>query len=345
MANPPVKKLTTTNTKQEMLESYNKLVESLEAKKENEIKAAEKIEIKQVKAALEVADSISVENINKKIAELKYEFSTNLSTLSEKIEQEFVKYQNVKKAVIAKEKELEEIFDIQKNAESLYALLEAQSIKKEEFLEEMDDRKFELENEITEKRKKWEAEKLQKEIDAKEREKQESAARTREKEEYTYNFKREQQIAKDKFESEKASMIKELDELREKANKDLALREKNILESEAELKELRAKAAEFPKELARSIDKAVKDATEKIITDAKHKEELLISSYDGEKKSMAIRIETLEKTIKEHNDLINKLSGQLEKSYTQIQDIATKAVAGSSNKQQQVYPQSTGKTE
>jgi hypothetical protein len=106
------------------------------------------------------------------------------------------------------------------------------------------------------------------------------------------------------------------------------------------LKELRAKTIEFPKELARSIEKAVKDATEKIIMEAKHKEELLKSSFDGEKKSYIIRIETLEKTIVEHNDLIAKLSAQLEKSYSQIQDIATKAVASSSNKMSQGYQQS-----
>lgn len=326
------KKLSTTNTKQEMLDAYNKLLAEMESKKNNEIKAVEQIEEKKVKIAVEIADSLSPESINKKIAELKFEFNSSLGTLTEKIEEEFNKFISVKKAVAAKESELQEIFEIQKSAQSLYALLEAQKIQKEEFIEEMESQKLELETEIREKRSLWEKEKSQKEIDAKERESKESAFRNRDKEEYLYKFQREQQLARDKFETEKASLSKDLIELKENAEKELAQREKSIVETEAELKELRLKTAAFPKELTVAIDKAVKDATERIIIEAKHKEALLLSTFDGEKKSLNIKIESLEKTIKEQNDTIIKYSSQLEKSYNQIQDIATKAVEGSGTK-------------
>ncbi len=339
MTGPSPKKLSTTNTKQEMLDAYNKLLESLESKKENEIKASEKIEEKQIKLALDFTDSLSNEAINKKMSELKYEFGLTLSKLNEKVEEEFAKYQSIKKAVLAKDSELTEIYEIQKSAESLNAMLEAQRIKKEEFTEEMDELKIELETEINDKRKKWDIEKTQKEIEIKEREKQELAIRNREKEEYLYKLQREQQVLRDKYENEKALLEKELSELKEKTEKDLAEREKNILENEAELKELRAKSAEFPKEIARVVDKSVKEATERIILDAKHKEELLISSFDGDKRVLNIKIDTLEQTIKEQNELISKYALQLDKAYSQIQDIATKAVEGSSNKPIPHFPQ------
>lgn len=333
-----VKKLSTTNTKQEMLDAYNKLVEQMDSNKDNEIKAAEKIEEKQTIFSLEVADSLTSESINKKISELKFEFNTGLNTLSEKIEEEYNKYTNVKKAVAAKEKELQEIFNIQKQAQTLYALIEAQKEKEEEFISEMEDKKLELETEIKEKRIIWEKEKVQKEIEIKEKEKQELALRNRDRDEYNYKFQREQQIAKDNFETMKANLEKEMNELRENTEKELAAREKNIVENEMELKELRQKTANFPKELNNAIDKAVKEATERIILDGKHKDELQKSTFDGEKKSMIIKIESLEKTIKEQNELIAKYSNQLEKSYNQIQDIATKAVEGSSGKIVQSIP-------
>ena len=339
MTGPSPKKLSTTNTKQEMLDAYNKLLESLESKKENEIKASEKIEEKQIKLALDFTDSLSNEAINKKMSELKYEFGLTLSKLNEKVEEEFAKYKSIKKAVLAKDSELTVIYEIQKSAESLNAMLEAQRIKKEEFTEEMDELKIELETEINDKRKKWDIEKTQKEIEIKEREKQELAIRNREKEEYLYKLQREQQVLRDKYENEKALLEKELSELKEKTEKDLAEREKNILENEAELKELRAKSAEFPKEIARVVDKSVKEATERIILDAKHKEELLISSFDGDKRVLNIKIDTLEQTIKEQNELISKYALQLDKAYSQIQDIATKAVEGSSNKPIPHFPQ------
>ena len=336
-AKPSVKKISTTNTKQEMLNAYNDLVTLLEQKNENEVNSKEKIVQKEAALAIETADSVNSESIHKKLSELKFEFNSSLNSLSEKIESEFEKYINIKKAVSLKESELQEIFEIQKKAQTLYALIEAQKEEKENFEAEMEELKEELEFEIKEKRLLWEKEKTQRESENKERDKQELAIRNREKEEYYYKFQREQQLAKDKFETEKAALTKELSDLREKTEKDLQQREKNILDSETELKELRLKVAGFPKELSSSIEKAIKDATERIILESKHKEQLLNSSFDGEKKSLLVKIEVLEKTIKEQNDLLAKYSVQLDKSYLQIQDIATKAVQGSGNKVIQAY--------
>lgn len=348
-----IKKISTTNTKQEMLDAYNSLLDMIEQKNENEIKSAEKIIEKQTVLALDTADSQNSEAIHKKISELKFEFNTGLNSLSEKIEAEFEKYLNIKKAVAIKENELQEIFEIQKKAQTLYALLEAQKEEKENFEAEMEELKVQLEDEINEKRSLWEKEKIQKEIESKEREKQELALRNREKEEYYYKYQREQQLAKDKFDTEKAAMLKELLELKlktekeikdlkENTEKELSERESNIIASEKELNELRSKVTSFPDELNKAVDKAIKDATEKIIMEGKHKEQLLNSNFEGEKKSLLIKIEVLEKTIKEQNEQIAKYSTQLEKSYIQIQDIATKAVQGSANKVVQTYQQPQG---
>lgn len=343
MANKPtIKKISTTNTKQEMLDAYNSLLEMMEQKKENEIKSAEQIIEKQNTVAIEIADSQNLEAIHKKISELKFEFNSSINSLSEKIEEEFEKYINIKKAVAIKENELQEIFEIQKKAQTLYALIEAQREERENFESDMADLKEELEQEIREKKLLWEKEKSQREIDIRERDKQDTALRNREKEEYYYKFQREQQLAKDKFETEKVALLKELTEMREKSEKEFVQREKNIIDSESELKELRAKVNGFSKELNLAIDKAVKDATEKIILEAKHKDQLLNSSFDGEKKSLLIKIEVLEKTIKEQNELITKYSSQLEKSYTQIQDIATKAVQSSNNKSMSAFQNTQG---
>ena len=265
-----VKKISTTNTKQEMLNAYNDLVTLLEQKNENEVNSKEKIVQKEAALAIETADSVNSESIHKKLSELKFEFNSSLNSLSEKIESEFEKYINIKKAVSLKESELQEIFEIQKKAQTLYALIEAQKEEKENFEAEMEELKEELEFEIKEKRLLWEKEKTQRESENKERDKQELAIRNREKEEYYYKFQREQQLAKDKFETEKAALTKELSDLREKTEKDLQQREKNILDSETELKELRLKVAGFPKELSSSIEKAIKDATERIILESKH---------------------------------------------------------------------------
>lgn len=46
---------------------------------------------------------------------------------------------------------------------------------------------------------------------------------------------------------------------------------------------------------------------------------------------LTTRIESLERTVKEQSGQIANLSGQLEKAYQKVQDIALKSVEGSSN--------------
>ena len=71
-----------------------------------------------------------------------------LVRLSDKLDEEVEKDIRVKKAVAIKEKELAEIYEIERAASSLAALLEAQKEKRERFESEMALKKVNLEQEI-----------------------------------------------------------------------------------------------------------------------------------------------------------------------------------------------------
>ena len=75
----------------------------------------------------------------------------------------------------------------------------------------------------------------------KERDIAEKKRRDREKEEYDYAFKREQKLAKDKFEDEKAKLEKDIQAKKEQMEGELKVREKAVAGQEAELNELRKK--------------------------------------------------------------------------------------------------------
>ena len=113
--------------------------------------------------------------------------------------------------------------------------------------------------------------------------------------------------------------------------KELTEREKAVAEREEELGELQKKVIAFPKEMENAVNKAVKEATEKITLEAKNKAELIRKEFDGERNVLTTRIESLEKTVKEQSVQISNLSEQLEKAYQKVQDIAIKSVEGSSN--------------
>jgi phage-related minor tail protein len=121
--------------------------------------------------------------------------------------------------------------------------------------------------------------------------------------------------------------------------RDLAEREKAVVQGEGELNELRAKADAFPKDLETAVSMAVKEAADRLTSEAANKEELLKREFQGQENVLKSKIESLEKTVTEQSAQVAALSAQLEKSYVQVQDIAVKAIEGSSNVKAFGYPQ------
>ena len=332
-------RISMANTKKEMLEAYNRLRKQLEERREAEMKPEQKIEEKKNREAVEVADSLSTEGIGKEIGTLRSEIGTMLVQLSDKLEEEIAKYLQVKQAVVVKEKELREIYEIEKTATSLAALLEVQEEKRATFEAEMARYREDLETEIETKREEWLNEEAAHEAEMKERDDAEKKRRGREAEEYKYKFERERQLAAEEFEYQKAKFEREALAKKEEIEKDLTDREKALAESEGELRRLRGQAEALPKELEAAVAKAVQQSTERLRQDNLSKEELLKKEFEGEQNVLKSRIEALQQTVKEQSAQIAKLSAQLDKSYGQVQDIAVKAIEGSSNVKAFVHAQ------
>jgi len=324
------RKLTVSNTKQEMLEAYHTVLKQLEAQREAELKPEKRIEEKKAKEVIQVAESLSTEGVAKEISNLKIEASKTLAQISDRLEEEVNKFKAIQNAIALKEKELQELYEIEKSAVTLSALIESQNQKRQEFDSEMAEKKETLGQEVEALRAEREKEKKDYEEEKKERDSAEKKRRDREKEEYDYSFKREQKLAKDKFEDEKGKLEKEIQIKREQMESEVKQREKAIAEREDELSELRKKVSGFPKEMETAIAKVVKEATEKLNLEAKNREELQKREFVGERNVLTTRIESLEKIVKEQSEQITKLSQQLEKAYQQVQEIAVKTIEGSS---------------
>jgi hypothetical protein len=324
------KKLTLSHTKQEMLEAYHAVLKQLEAQREAELKPEKRLEEKKAKEVIQIAESLSTEGVSREISNLKLETSKMLAQISDRLEEEVNKFKAIQHAIALKEKELQELYEIEKSAITLAALIESQNQKRQAFEMEMAEKKEAFNQEIEALRKQREEEKKRYEEEIKDRDLMEKKRREREKEEYEYSFKREQKLAKDKFEDEKAKLEKEIQLKREQMEKELNEREKAIAEKEEELNELKKRVNAFPKELEAAVNKAIKETTDKLNLEAKNREELMRKEFIGERNVFTTRIESLEKIVKEQNEQISKLSQQLEKAYQQVQEIAVKTIEGSS---------------
>jgi hypothetical protein len=324
------KKLSLSSTKQEMLEAYNAVLKQLEAQREAELKPEKKLEEKKAKEVIQVAESLSSEGVGRGISTLKIEAGKMLAQISDRLEEEISKFKAVQSAIAIKEKELQELYEIEKSAMTLAALIESQNQKRQAFEAEMAEKKETLTQEIETLRGQRDQAKKEYEEETKERDTAEKKRRDREKEDYEYAFKREQKLAKDKFEDEKAKLERETQAKKEQMEKELQERAKAIVEQENELNELRKKVSVFSKEMETAISKAIKETAEKLSLEAKNREELQRKEFLGGKNVFTTRIESLEKIVKEQSEQITRLTQQLEKAYQQVQDIAVKTIEGSS---------------
>jgi len=326
----PIKKLSEKNTKQEMLDAYQTLVKQLEEKRAAELNPARKLEEKKIEEAVRVALAVAPEGIDREIGALKSEITKLLADVSEKLAAEALKFSHLRKSVESKERELQEVYGIEKTAASLAALIEAQNQKRAEFEGEMAREREDLRCEMEESREAWEKERKAHDAELRERDAAEKKARDREKEQFDYASKREQQALRDKLNDENAALEKQLGLRKETAEKELAERERAVADKEAELAQLRAKAAAFPKELESAVDRAVKEAGERLKVESKNREELLKKEFEGDKNVLSTRIESFEKLVKDLSEQNAKLSRQLEAAYQKVQEIAEKTVESAS---------------
>jgi hypothetical protein len=317
--------------KQELQAILLDVQKAAEERRDAETTPAQRIEQRAAQSAVASADALTLENVVKDITQLRSSVGRTLSQIAESLEAEVDKYQQVKKAIEIKEKELAEIYDIQRQAVSLTALLEAQQRKRDDFEAEMARDKEDLEKEVSETRAQWETEQKDHEAQAKEQSALDAKTRQRERDEYQYKFTREQQLSKDQFADEKARIERELTLRREELESQLNEREAAVAAREKELADLRERAAKFPADLEAAVARAAKDAAARAQADAAGHEELLKREFTGEKNVLSTRIVSLEQTVKDQAEQIKQLSQKMEKAYGQVQEIAVRAIEGSSN--------------
>jgi len=326
----PVKKAAKTAVKKEMLDTYSDLLPEME-EAETELRPEKKAEQKAAARAVALADSISAEGVVGQISAVRTEIAKMLAQLSERLEQEVGRYQAVQRAIEEKEKDLKEVYEIEHAAGSLAALIESQNVKKQEYEAALEARKELALNEVQSAREQWDRDKVQWEANLKERQEAEERKRTRDKEEYEYRFKREKQQMQDQLEDERARMDRDLALKRIELEQGLSEREKAVTERELQINQLRDRVESFPAELEKAVAGAVAEAQSRLEAQSKNREELLAKEFEGERKVLTTRIQSLEKTVKEQADQIERLSQQMDKAYQQVQEIAVKAIEGSSN--------------
>ncbi len=342
-----IPKISSSSTKKQIIDAFNQLKKQYEERQKVVLEPERVKEEKKKQEVVQVAEKTVSEGIDQKINDLKITFSKTLSELAKRLNEETEKYKQIKQAIEYKNNEFKEIYEIEHEASTLAALLEAQRQKKEEFdietrhkretfEREFAERKEKLENEISTTRVAWEKEKAQYGAANKESREIEEKERLRSKEEFAYNFKRENEQKKNQLNDELQQLEKELTLKREEFDKTVATkegelreREERIAQREQQVDDLQRRVDNFPEELEAKIQGEIKDVSERLKLAALNNEKLLKAQTEGEKNVLTAKIEVLERLVQSQQGEIETLSVKLEEAYGKVQDIAVKAVDSS----------------
>ncbi len=310
------KEISTKNTKNQIIDAYNELLEQIKSEKSDDTKQVS--ETKEKKEIVKKASENSSENIVKNISVLKILVSSSLEKIEKELESEYKKLSGIQIAIAIESKNLEELYGIKSNADSLSALIMAQKVKQKEFDEEID-----------EKRKDWEKEKVEKEIQINEQNDLVKKNRKREEEEYNYSLKLNRKKEQDAYEEKASALEKEIEEKKINFEKEISEREQNISIKEAEFAEMKKQIEKYPSNLDKAVKDAEKAVKDNLETQFKYEKELSTKDYETDIKLKNQIITSLESKIKEHEILIKQLTTKADAAGIQVKDIAIKAIEGS----------------
>ncbi len=304
------------NTKKEILDAYEELKQQLQEKKK-EVPGSEPQEAPKTRV-VEEASGIQPDKIMKDISNLKIGLSQSLDKVEEALIEEHKKLSGVSEAIRLEKENLQNIYQIKAEADSLAALIAAHKEKKQE-----------LEQEVKEKREAWEKEKQQFELELKEGKERIRKEREREEDEYIYNRNQKRKKEEDTYNEKVVKQEKELKEKREAFEKEMQEREADIKASEEELKDLRKKAEQFPAQLEEAVKQKEKEISERLTSDFKHEKDLLEKEYQGELKLLNQTIKSLQDKIRDQDNMMNQLYKKVENADKNVKDIVLKAIEGS----------------
>ena len=177
----------------------------------------------------------------------------------------------------------------------------------------------------------WEKEQELQKLAVKERDENQRKASNRDEELYNYDLELQRNLDIEEYDQRQERLHKDIEESEREQEKQWAEREKLIAEREKVSAEVKAKVEAFPKELETNIKNGKDNGRNIGNYQAKIKSDLLLKDMEGQKQNYELQIQGMLQTMQNQDARIASLSKQLDSALKQVQDLAVKAIEGSSN--------------
>ena len=298
-----MKKVSNSNTKAEILQAYDQLLNQL--KKERSQNSALQRELEQKKQLVVKAEEQTKEGgATQSIQLIRKTLNEQLDKIELGLSNEQQKFEELQQAIKIEQETLEELYKIKAQAESLDALLITHKRAKDKLEEETDSLKIKLKEEIEATKISWK----------------------REQESYEYDLKIERRNEEDSYNQRKAQQEKELKEQKLEFEKNVKTRENILAEQEEEFKRLQKEVAQFEGRLQKSIQAAEKTISDQLTKEFDYRQKLETKDLQAQLQLSKQQIESLQQKVAEQQELIKTLSSKTDNATLQVKDIALKAI-------------------
>jgi len=125
--------VTEKNTKRDIMYAYNIALKEVKLSKEGKTNPRAASKISETRKVVATASKQTVADVVNGLATVRLEANSAISDLEEKLVAKKNQLDNIQKAIDAEEISLEEVYGIQREADSLASLLQAQDLKMEAF--------------------------------------------------------------------------------------------------------------------------------------------------------------------------------------------------------------------
>ena len=335
MAKETVSKTSTKNEIFDAYENMRKKVSELENLKPQEVKDRE-----EKQTIVKKASDTTSETIVKGLVDLKLKVSSYFDQVGDALQAEQKKLSDIRQAISIQEGQIDELYEIKVNADSLAAMLLAHKEKKQEIIARENELKLELEQlrddfdtEMEQKKADWDKEKARIQTELKEEKERSKKEHQREEEEFNYTLQQKRRKEQDEYNEKKKKVEQEFTIKISETQKVLLEREEAIKLKENEFKQLYDDVARFEERLAKAVKESEKAVTDKLKTQFGFENELLQKETEGLIKLKDQTIQTLEARIKEQEAFIKQLTQKTELADKSVKDIAIKAIESSAKVQ------------
>ncbi len=318
---------TTKDSKAKILQNFQQILaenKKIESKVETKEQEAEKAKNKQL---LEVASTYTIDSIVKGLADLQLDFGSVINGLSEKLSAESSKLDELKRGIEIETAQLQQLQQVRVVADALYILTQEHQEKIIALEQSAASQREVIEKNTIQKRKIWEKEQQEFDIQVQETTALTIKERQQEAADYQYELERSRTVETDEYEETKRKSERELQQSTHEKEKNWVEREKVLSDNQAEFAKNQTKAAGFEEELKQANTKAKEEAIQEVSREAKVKADLVDKEWEGTKQGYELKVQSLQQTIERQTEQIAEISAQLQATMKQAQDLAMKAFA------------------